>query len=304
MKVQSSLIRTGFACGRLVLTSLILLANAAVARTQPSLGISNNLAGTSIFWSNSAFGLQWTPNPANSAGWQLYPILPSVVGINRVISAPTTNSAAFFRLVSMSQPTVSSLTTSNIAGDSVALSGNINPSHDLTTSANFEYGLTTNYGLSTAPVIIGGAPQIFSLTITNLAASTMYHFRVDATNSQGASNGADLTFTTAAITAGQATPTLLTNSPQFITTNSAFLSTSVNDNGANTNVHVYYEFGLSTNYGSTTPGGNFASRTQTLLVSESISHLMPATIYHYRPIAFNNGGTSVGLDISFKTSSP
>jgi hypothetical protein len=300
MKIRSSLVRIVF----VALAWLALFARPVFGQAGPSLEISNNAAGANISWTDSTFGLQWSIGAISSSGWQLYPTLPLLNGGTRFIFIPASNTAAFFRLVSMSQPAVTSLTASNIACDSVALSGNIHPNNDISTSAEFEYGLTTNYGSSTVPVVIGGAPHVFSLPITNLFPSTTYHFRIDAANSQGATNGTDLTFTTGAVRVGQARPTLSTAGALFVTTNTAFLSANVNDNGANVDVEVYWEYGLTTNYGITTPDGDFASRTQTLLVAESVTNLAPATTYHYRAIAFNNGGTSVGSDISFKTSSP
>jgi hypothetical protein len=65
------------------------------------------------------------------------------------------------------------------------------------TSFRFEYGLTTAYGSSTplqwaAP----GAPIPVSAFLAGLKAGTTYHFRLVATNADGAAAGADLSFVT------------------------------------------------------------------------------------------------------------
>lgn len=58
------------------------------------------------------------------------------------------------------------------------------------TSYTIDYGTTTGYGTNIAAT----SPQ----AITGLSASTLYHYRVNAVNSCGTTNGADNTFTTSA----------------------------------------------------------------------------------------------------------
>src|SRR5262249_22757672 len=122
-------------------------------------------------------------------------------------------------------PAAMTLTASSITSASATLNAAINP-NAASTSCYFQYGLTTNYGSFSST---NGLPGTIALILTNrsiagLSPATLYHFRAFAVNGAGATNGADLTFTTLV---AQATspltltgPTVLTNgSFQFAFTN-------------------------------------------------------------------------------------
>src|SRR5207244_1986092 len=82
-----------------------------------------------------------------------------------------------------------------IASFSARLNGSVDP-HGLTTTVHFEYGITTNYGATTAAQTkTGNTYQNVSADITGLTAGTAYHFRIVGTNSAGTSYGTDRTFT-------------------------------------------------------------------------------------------------------------
>ena len=68
------------------------------------------------------------------------------------------------------------------------------------TDARFEYGTSTDYSDSTDEVSVPAANgrTTVSATLTGLSPATTYHFRVNAVNTPGETNGADQTFTTAA----------------------------------------------------------------------------------------------------------
>jgi len=88
----------------------------------------------------------------------------------------------------------------NVASFSATLNSSVYP-HGLTTTVYFQYGTTTNYGLTTSvQTKRGNTYQSFSANISSLAASTRYHFRIVATNSAGTTYGADRTFTTLSAT--------------------------------------------------------------------------------------------------------
>ncbi len=95
------------------------------------------------------------------------------------------------------------------------LNGTVNPD-GVSTVAQFEYGLTTNYGTTVAisGAFSGMSAQAVSTNITGLVASTTYHFRLDATNNLGSSTGADQTFNTAALPSADLT-VLLSHSGNF-----------------------------------------------------------------------------------------
>ena len=86
-----------------------------------------------------------------------------------------------------------------MASTTATLNGVVNPNKEDTTYV-FQYGPTTAYGSTTAvqPAVSGNAGKDVSVDITGLAPSTVYHFRLVATNPSGTDTGADATFTTLA----------------------------------------------------------------------------------------------------------
>ncbi|MGH2873154.1 MAG: hypothetical protein ACRDL5_11925, partial [Solirubrobacteraceae bacterium] len=70
----------------------------------------------------------------------------------------------------------------------------------LATSYYWQYGTTTAYGQQTPPgsLAAGAAPQMVSDELAGLSASTTYHYRLVASNTDGTSYGYDFTMTTAA----------------------------------------------------------------------------------------------------------
>jgi hypothetical protein len=75
------------------------------------------------------------------------------------------------------------------------------------TTFRVEYGPTSGYGAATGEVAVGARTVASGVqaTLGGLAAATTYHYRLVATNSEGATAGEDRTFTTASLPA--ATPT-------------------------------------------------------------------------------------------------
>jgi hypothetical protein len=73
-------------------------------------------------------------------------------------------------------------------------------------TVHFEYGLTTEYGNSTAPLRLKGAGNASPTTasLSELSAGTTYHFRLVAEGEAGTVYGADATFTTSSVTAPSA----------------------------------------------------------------------------------------------------
>jgi hypothetical protein len=98
-------------------------------------------------------------------------------------------------------PVVNTTAATGVTSSGATLNGNVNPEGQSTTY-QFQYGTTTSYG-STAPASPGSAGSGSSAVnesaaLTGLAASTTYHYRLNATNGTGTTNGSDQTFTTSA----------------------------------------------------------------------------------------------------------
>jgi hypothetical protein len=89
-------------------------------------------------------------------------------------------------------------------------------------------------------------------------------------------------------------PKVNTNGPREVSYGSAVLTGSVNPNGANTS--YYFQYGLTKAYGSQTAIADAGSGAKAVAVRLPISGLQPLTVYHYRLVAVNSAGASIGDD--------
>jgi Galactose oxidase, central domain/Kelch motif len=192
-------------------------------------------------------------------------------------------------------PAVTTGIATSIASNSATLSGTVNP-NGCNTTVRFQYGTTTNYGSVTANQSYNGnTTQNVNGNISGLTASTTYHFRIVAINSGGTTYGSDRTFTTLSATGP---PVVTSNPPTYISSCSATLNGSLDPHGLTTT--VYFQYGTTTSYGLTTPmqsqtGNTFRN------ISANISSLSANTVYHFRIVAVNSGGTTYGADRIFTT---
>jgi hypothetical protein len=201
----------------------------------------------------------------------------------------------FSTLAPTGAPGVTTNSATNVASFSATLNSSVYP-HGLTTTVYFQYGTTTNYGLTTSvQTKSGNTYQSFSANISSLAASTRYHFRIVATNSAGTAYGADRTFTTLSATGW---PVVTTNPATLVASFSATLNGTVDPHGLSTS--VYFQYGTTTGYGRTT---SLRTRTGNTYqnVNASISGLAASTRYHFRIVATNSTGTTYGSDRTFTT---
>ncbi len=97
-------------------------------------------------------------------------------------------------------------------------------------------------------------------------------------------------------------PAVSTGNATAITPTSATVNGTVNPEGQSTT--YYFEYGTTTSYGSKTSPADAGSGTADVKVSSSIESLTPNTTYHYRVVAANASGTTLGADVSFKTPKP
>lgn len=92
-------------------------------------------------------------------------------------------------------------------------------------------------------------------------------------------------------------PTVTTVAASGISSSGATLNGTVNPNGSSTT--AYFEYGATTNYGSSTPVQNIPTGTALVNVSAPLSGLTSGATYHYRLVAGNAGGSAAGTDLSF-----
>jgi hypothetical protein len=97
-------------------------------------------------------------------------------------------------------PAVTTGTASAVTASGAVLSGMANDGL-ATTTCFFEYGTATTYGNQTPAqtLVAGGGATPLTAAVTGLAAGTQHNFRLHCSNSAGAADGANATFTTSAV---------------------------------------------------------------------------------------------------------
>lgn len=99
--------------------------------------------------------------------------------------------------------------------------------------------------------------------------------------------------------AAGASPSVQTGDVSHVQDSSAVLHGTVNPNGSATT--YYFQWGLSNSYGDTGRTLSAGHGDKAVSVQETAGNLIPGTAYHYRLVASNRYGTSVGADRTFKT---
>ncbi len=185
---------------------------------------------------------------------------------------------------------------SSITGAAATLNGSAIP-NGVSTTAYFQYGLTTSYGSTTSSQSLGSGsnPVNVARSISGLALNNTYHFRLVATNSRGTAYGADQTFSTVPMPA----PTVSAQSTGEVANTTAALAALVNPNGFASTVR--FEYGTTTSYGTLTTLQNIGSGTGEVNVGANLINLQQDTLYHFRTIATNSNGTTLGTDRTFST---
>jgi hypothetical protein len=89
-------------------------------------------------------------------------------------------------------------------------------------------------------------------------------------------------------------PKVNTGGAREVSYGSAVLTGSVNPNGSNTS--YYFQYGLTRAYGSQTAIADAGAGAKAVSVRLPISGLQPLTVYHYRLVAVNAAGASIGDD--------
>jgi hypothetical protein len=204
-------------------------------------------------------------------------------------SREETNTVAIFEFGLL--PDVTTGAASEIAGASAKLEGVVDPGGQAVTSCQFEYGTDTAYG-QTVPCASqpgsGTSPVEVSAALTGLVPLTTYHYRLVAGNGNGLREGADGSFTTAAVA-----PVLGVAQPPTVTRVSATLAWTLNPENSETTYRVLY--GTTSAYGEHTESGTLSGYGGQQAVL-GLSGLAPETTYHYALEAANQAGAVIGPD--------
>jgi hypothetical protein len=169
---------------------------------------NNGDNGTSAMQQVSINGDSWTlqstPNPAGATSSSLADVSCSSSSACTAVGQYANSSGAEAPLAERwngttwtiqvgtpPSPIVATRSVSGVGTGSATVSGTVNP-NGTTTTYHFDYGTSSNYGSQTpAPpdpsAGSGTTAQTESTTLTGLSPNTLYHYRIQATNSLGTS---------------------------------------------------------------------------------------------------------------------
>ena len=227
----------------------------------------NNLSTTVKFefGTTTSYGSEIAVTPSSVSGTSamavsamLTGLVPNTLYHYRVVgtnSAGTTNGADQTFTTPGLAPTVTTNAATNSGSTSATFNATVNP-NNATAVVKFQYGTTTSYGseISATQSPVSGASAVpVSAVVTGLIPNTLYHFRIVATNSIGASNGADQTFATSA------------NQPPVVTLNSLppqpngqaiQVQASITDDRPGVNATVNFRRGGDSGFGTAPMNGS------------------------------------------------
>jgi phosphodiesterase/alkaline phosphatase D-like protein len=298
------------------------------ATTLPATGIRSTTATLNGSYINTASSSTLTFNfgPTISYGTSVaaVPVNISTGSVNAVLTNLTPGATYHYQLVNSppggtaygADMTFAALATNAAVAITGTATGSSNGSATFqgtvnavsgTAAAVIEYGLTTDYGYVVPAVpdpVTGSLDTAVGATATGLTNYSTYHYRVDATNSQGTTYGSDATVQIYP-------PPSIEYLPVDVNAQSATLSAFVSGSGYIPD-GSYFEYGTTTSYGTILPIYNGISYM--LAQAGGIDgwnfpfpnnpYLKPGTTYHYNLVVTGAGGTTYGSDMTFTTDYP
>jgi hypothetical protein len=200
----------------------------AVVLGDPGTGDANN----GVAWFHKSNGYPGIGYIYNLTGWELYCVgWPSCTADNRDFSFRIYGSYVAPPVVNI--PTVVTGAASGITSDGFTLAGNVTSDGGGTiTSRGIAYSSTVNPPITPTATTLGTTGS-YSVTVSGLTSSLLYHARAFATNSAGTGYGAVVDVTTLAPEEEpEATcPSVITGVPSFITTHDYDVDATVADDG-------------------------------------------------------------------------
>ena len=202
-------------------------------------------------------------------------------------------------LASQMHPGLAMNAPTPVTAFSVHLSGTVNP-EGIATEYHFEVskdGGTTWQKSPDASAGEGTSPIVVEADLT-VEPNTAYVAKLVATNPEGAQ---DETPTQPFATVVQP-PAVVTQAAGDVRETSAAINGTINPYGLQTT--YYFEYGPTTAYGTKVPAGIEGTAGQGRVpkpFSRTLSGLTPGATYHFRLVATNSVGTSLGSDQAFTT---
>jgi len=204
---------------------------------------------------------------------------------------------------------------------SVSFKGIFDLSDDTTVgNAWFDWGETSSLGKRTSSILVGNSEVFLAHYISSLDIDDFYYYRAVAQESDGEyvygdivrfriidgyaesldSYISDVGTIVDTTTASYPAPVALTMVPQIINDTTVIIrgeaksSTSINTSG-------YFRWGTTPNLTSQTPIRGLGIGTFGLGFTETLTGLVPGTVYYYRAEVIGPGGRSVGSVLAFTT---
>ncbi len=207
-------------------------------------------------------------------------------------------------------PTATTGGYGSVTSSSASLAGSINP-NGVDTHYYIEWGREAskpyeNFAPTPYPgEDVGSGTQTVnrSVTATGLATNTVYYYRLVASSPTGTSEGGTGSFRTSTVPPTATTEEYSNLQEVEVQEAQVTLNGAVNPNSDET--HYYFQYGLTTSYGSTSPappGTSAGSSTTPVHASTVLTGLPGGTVYHYRLVATNaNGEYAYGNDRTVDT---
>ncbi len=266
--------------------------------------------GTTPSYGNATAGQEISSGSPLAVAATVSGLIPEVIYHFRI--GLTTGSGTIFGgnmtfTTTSAPPLVATGQPSDAEAGKVKLIGAVD-TNGTTTSVNFEYGETPAYGLPTPVQVVPGGSNVVDIEFIaeGLVPGTLYHYRLDGTSVAGTAFGEDVAFIAGQTSGGTGTPVAVPDATTLdaldVSATAARFQGIANPQGGTT--FVRFEYGLTSSYGSSTPGRGIGSGTDPATVIQAATGLQPGTTYHFRLVASNSLGTSYGEDRTFDTAFP
>jgi hypothetical protein len=302
---------TAAVAGAATLPSAVTGPPSAITVTKATLSGNVNPNGAATSWSfqygtSSSYGLA-TASTSAGAGTGTEAVSAPLTGLTpgttydyRLVatsSAGTTYGTETSFQTPAVAPTVVKSPVTSITDTSGVVNADIN-AQGLATTFVVHYGPTASLGDTSAAVSAGSsdADATTSVTLSKLTTHTGYFIEIVATNAAGTTDGPKVAFTTSGV------PVIESESTTSISPTSSKLNATLDADGHATT--WYFEYGLTTSYGSRTPSVTAAASATPAAVSATVTGLTANGNYQFRLVAANVDATVYGANSSFTTPGP
>jgi hypothetical protein len=197
------------------------------------------------------------------------------------------------KAIGATAPAATTTAASFVTSSAAQLNGTVNPDGEAV-SVYFEYGVGSLNQFTPTNTLTANlnSVQLQGIPVSGLAPGTQYQFQIVAQNSFGTTLGGVQSFTTLGLA-----PVVVTEPATDIGTTNATINGTVNPGGLATT--YYFEYGTNTSYGNYTPTNSLAAGNSVDIVTNALTNLQPATVYHYQLVASNGVSITLGGDLTF-----